>query len=605
MDGMVLMGLGSSPFNGSSFLLPPSEVNMDSVPSYYSNDNIPMSDKEPPQLLSSNFVQPEMPSESQGYAPMSDNGYPQDQFGMHSHSSLGPGFPIPEPPPYEHFKEYTWGVPKEFATILPQEDFNPSSILDSADEQFIFDNFLYNLQANPDYIFNPSLPTNMPAFPPPPDNSVNGLFKSMCVSHCPPGTILTSSPNQNHRELASSSQLPSQSSDEKSGSSTSQSVPAKRKQEGNDERSIRSPRPISPSMQLSNLSINSSGTSNNYLDNDNDESPGNTPSSSVNGSPSPRTPNRELAKNEEESGSASNLAETSSNENDNTTDDFAEIKSESKPTPQKSSRKPYKELLTEEEKRANHIASEQKRRNTIRAGFKELTDIIPTLKNVNNSKSTILFKAVDYIKYLERRNKNLKERAGLLEMRVEMEMRQGKRFHHNGFGPTMGFGHQRVGPMPISAGYGMMHNPMNGMNGMNSINGMGIPIGPGHPPPQTHVIPSSQMYFVSTGTESQQPMATHQQMIPSGSAVSSVNQTNNVFRNGMQIPQQPPHPTNNETNNNNGLVPGMKIPSDDDQEMMNHHHNGVDPGMVGAEHDGDTSMMVLNGNAPRVGVKCL
>ncbi|PKB96047.1 hypothetical protein RhiirA5_243966, partial [Rhizophagus irregularis] len=79
--------------------------------------------------------------------------------------------------------------------------------------------------------------------------------------------------------------------------------------------------------------------------------------------------------------------------------------SSSKPTPQKSSRKPYKELLTEEEKRANHIASEQKRRNTIRAGFKELTDIIPTLKNVNNSKSTILFKAVDYIKYLERRNR--------------------------------------------------------------------------------------------------------------------------------------------------------------------------------------------------------
>ncbi|KAI9283545.1 hypothetical protein BC943DRAFT_280808, partial [Umbelopsis sp. AD052] len=56
--------------------------------------------------------------------------------------------------------------------------------------------------------------------------------------------------------------------------------------------------------------------------------------------------------------------------------------------------KQHKELLTEEEKRANHIASEQKRRNTIRTGFKELTDIIPTLKNINNSKSTILFKAV-------------------------------------------------------------------------------------------------------------------------------------------------------------------------------------------------------------------
>ncbi|CAJ0764917.1 6834_t:CDS:2 [Entrophospora sp. SA101] len=145
----------------------------------------------------------------------------------------------------------------------------------------------------------------------------------------------------------------------------------------------------------------------------------------------------------------------------------------------KSSRKPYKELLTEEEKRANHIASEQKRRNTIRAGFKELTDIIPTLKNVNNSKSTILFKAVDYIKHLERRNRNLKERAGLLEMRVEMEMRQGGAYGHPP--PTMGFGHQRVGPMSLgnTAAYNIM--PQNGIN-MNTI-----PIQmSSHPPSQSH-----------------------------------------------------------------------------------------------------------------------
>ncbi|KAG2234998.1 hypothetical protein INT48_000240 [Thamnidium elegans] len=78
-----------------------------------------------------------------------------------------------------------------------------------------------------------------------------------------------------------------------------------------------------------------------------------------------------------------------------------------------------KELLTEEEKRANHIASEQKRRSTIRNGFKDLTDLIPTLKNINNSKSTVLFKAVDFIKYLEKRTKTLKEKVGSLELRVE------------------------------------------------------------------------------------------------------------------------------------------------------------------------------------------
>ncbi|KAI8578683.1 hypothetical protein K450DRAFT_246024 [Umbelopsis ramanniana AG] len=93
--------------------------------------------------------------------------------------------------------------------------------------------------------------------------------------------------------------------------------------------------------------------------------------------------------------------------------------------------KQHKELLTEEEKRANHIASEQKRRNTIRTGFKELTDIIPTLKNINNSKSTILFKAVEYIRYLERRNRGLRERVGGLEVRVEVEGRMGNLMNHS------------------------------------------------------------------------------------------------------------------------------------------------------------------------------
>ncbi|KAI9478622.1 MAG: hypothetical protein EXX96DRAFT_539695 [Benjaminiella poitrasii] len=83
--------------------------------------------------------------------------------------------------------------------------------------------------------------------------------------------------------------------------------------------------------------------------------------------------------------------------------------------------KPHKELLTEEEKRSNHIASEQKRRSMIRTGFKDLTEIVPTLKNINNSKSTVLFKAVDYIKYLEKRNKSLRDKIKNLEVRVQVE----------------------------------------------------------------------------------------------------------------------------------------------------------------------------------------
>lgn len=79
------------------------------------------------------------------------------------------------------------------------------------------------------------------------------------------------------------------------------------------------------------------------------------------------------------------------------------------------------ETVTEDAKRTNHLISEQRRRNTIRLGFKELTDIIPTLKNINNSKSTILFKAVEFIKHLDRRNRSLQDRLASLQLRVQVE----------------------------------------------------------------------------------------------------------------------------------------------------------------------------------------
>ena len=97
---------------------------------------------------------------------------------------------------------------------------------------------------------------------------------------------------------------------------------------------------------------------------------------------------------------------------------MSETPSTARPDTPTTKRKPYKELLTEEEKRANHIASEQKRRNTIRNGFKDMTDIIPDLRDVNSSKSTILFKAVDFIKHLERQNRVLQEKASRLESRL-------------------------------------------------------------------------------------------------------------------------------------------------------------------------------------------
>ncbi|KAI7869308.1 hypothetical protein BDF14DRAFT_1965372, partial [Spinellus fusiger] len=80
-----------------------------------------------------------------------------------------------------------------------------------------------------------------------------------------------------------------------------------------------------------------------------------------------------------------------------------------------------RDVLTEEEKRANHILSEQKRRNTIRNGFKDLTHMIPTLKNINNSKSTVLFKAVDYIRCLEKRNKSLRDKLLALQIKAQVK----------------------------------------------------------------------------------------------------------------------------------------------------------------------------------------
>ncbi|KAJ2310298.1 Transcription factor [Coemansia sp. RSA 2704] len=58
------------------------------------------------------------------------------------------------------------------------------------------------------------------------------------------------------------------------------------------------------------------------------------------------------------------------------------------------------ELLTENEKKANHIASEQKRRQNIRVGYDQLIQIVPTLTPSQRSEALILQKTVEYIRYL-------------------------------------------------------------------------------------------------------------------------------------------------------------------------------------------------------------
>ncbi|SAM04421.1 hypothetical protein [Absidia glauca] len=67
---------------------------------------------------------------------------------------------------------------------------------------------------------------------------------------------------------------------------------------------------------------------------------------------------------------------------------------------ERKSRKQAHELLTEAEKKANHIASEQKRRQNIRMGFDSLIDAVPTLNHGNRSEALILQKSIEHIHYL-------------------------------------------------------------------------------------------------------------------------------------------------------------------------------------------------------------
>ncbi|KAK5651046.1 hypothetical protein OQA88_1056 [Cercophora sp. LCS_1] len=71
-----------------------------------------------------------------------------------------------------------------------------------------------------------------------------------------------------------------------------------------------------------------------------------------------------------------------------------------------------KPRLTEEEKRANHIASEQKRRQAIRDGFDQMAELVPGMSGQGRSEGQVLNKATDYIHQL------LEERKLLIEQLV-------------------------------------------------------------------------------------------------------------------------------------------------------------------------------------------
>ncbi|KAL4913507.1 Maf-like protein-domain-containing protein [Aspergillus aurantiobrunneus] len=76
-----------------------------------------------------------------------------------------------------------------------------------------------------------------------------------------------------------------------------------------------------------------------------------------------------------------------------------------------------KPRLTEQEKKNNHIASEQKRRAAIREGFDRLTQLVPGLEGQGRSESIVLKKTVDFI------HLQIQERKELI---AEIERRGGR-----------------------------------------------------------------------------------------------------------------------------------------------------------------------------------
>ncbi|KLJ10427.1 hypothetical protein EMPG_14186 [Blastomyces silverae] len=74
-----------------------------------------------------------------------------------------------------------------------------------------------------------------------------------------------------------------------------------------------------------------------------------------------------------------------------------------------------RENLTEEQKRTNHILSEQKRRNLIKQGFDDLCALVPELHGGGFSKSTMLVQAAEWLEDLLRGNERLRNQLDELD----------------------------------------------------------------------------------------------------------------------------------------------------------------------------------------------
>jgi len=74
-----------------------------------------------------------------------------------------------------------------------------------------------------------------------------------------------------------------------------------------------------------------------------------------------------------------------------------------------------RENLTEEQKRENHIRSEQKRRTLIREGFEDLNQLVPGLRGGGFSKSAVLIMSAEWLENLLQGNEMLRQRLNALQ----------------------------------------------------------------------------------------------------------------------------------------------------------------------------------------------
>ncbi|ELR07579.1 hypothetical protein VC83_03711 [Pseudogymnoascus destructans] len=79
-----------------------------------------------------------------------------------------------------------------------------------------------------------------------------------------------------------------------------------------------------------------------------------------------------------------------------------------------------RENLTEDQKRENHIKSEQKRRTLIKEGFEDLNELVPELRGGGFSKSAVLIMAADWLEELVGKNEGLRGMVAELEARGGM-----------------------------------------------------------------------------------------------------------------------------------------------------------------------------------------